>query len=157
SGFSLILTMTISTIVIIAYTTFSDASIISTWSPIYGLGVIISCICFLVNRLARTFIRLLIWLWDENPQSTKYRVYVIAISNYVVRKFIYTKDTMTFELGKDFEDVSNVGDDEKEKIEDAVHYTSRILYWITFTLIIGTPLYVVSILFGYWVLVSYIS
>ncbi|KAJ3325479.1 hypothetical protein HDV06_004338 [Boothiomyces sp. JEL0866] len=108
--------------------------------------------------MSRTFVRLIIWLWDENSQSTKYKVYVMALSTYIVRKYIYPEDTFTFEIGKDFEEVGTSGNsDQQGKIDDAIHYTSRIIYWITLSIIVGTPLYVVSILFGYWVLVSYIS
>ncbi|KAJ3252281.1 hypothetical protein HK103_001651 [Boothiomyces macroporosus] len=108
--------------------------------------------------MSRTFVRLIMWLWDEKAKSTLFQVYVTALSTYIVRKFIYKGDTMTFEIGKDFDEVSNLGTNEsKEKVEDAIHYTSRIIYWISLTVIIGTPLYVISILFGYWVLVSYIS
>ncbi|KAL2919291.1 hypothetical protein HK105_200934 [Polyrhizophydium stewartii] len=205
SGLTLWLTAMFCVIINVAYVTFN--SVIEIWSPLYGLGGIVSFIWLLARSFLRTYLRLIVLIWKLNAGAQapgKEDVFfgtLYKTAGYIIRAkdstISHVKESLAslFKFSKnpdatlprtqhgaiapeddihdgaanaDYPDPKPAGAGYEEQkspalddIEDALARRSdsvgNLIYVMILAVIIGSPLIAISALYGYWIVISYLT
>ncbi|KAJ3326328.1 hypothetical protein HDV06_000204 [Boothiomyces sp. JEL0866] len=166
SGISFILSVTISALVNTAYTAYSTDGQVSEFIELVGLTYILFLLLKISISFVRTFLRLISWTWDRSREETFVSRFIQHIARKIAiviyNKFKHKMNTIFPSTSKKqhinkLSDKNHYNCEMKILVEEYTLKISQVLLFVLLTLLFGVPLYIISLLYGYWVTVSYLT
>eukprot|EP00842_Homolaphlyctis_polyrhiza_P001035 jgi/Hompol1/1932/HPOL_005788-RA len=180
SGLSLWLTGLFCIVVNISFATFNATpTVVQLWSPIYGLGANIVFVWLMSRSMVRTFMRLVKFVWTlragaalPGEEDVFFRN-LYAFAERIVKMHYGARAARQPPASRDASDSSAtepvsdqqqpkqdqtaITEDMESRIAQHTDKVGNILFLCVIATALGLPLLIVSIAYGYWIVISYIT
>ncbi|KAI8911856.1 hypothetical protein EDD86DRAFT_203493 [Gorgonomyces haynaldii] len=152
SGSIFWLTCFSSALISIAYTAFQFEDSVLVWAPVFGLGLIFYVAIAILKSLFGTSFKLMRLLWFYTPRLNEGPIHFIfsrlePLSTHIVQ----LKDAL---LNWTLRKARQLNPDVQKRETDLV---IQHLFLLVFVVVFGVPLLVISSIYGYWVILSYVT